>query len=269
MGNPLANGSVDKRAAAPSGDDATLGVLLRRAREQRGLTLEGISNQTKIPRRHLAAMEQGNLTAIPGGFYRRAQIRTYADVVGVDRNLALARLERALTEPSATEAGPPRPRSPFPASFTRRTLIAVGLVMAATALIAVAQSVRGRAAEPLYTAPLAPGTPRILVAQPEPPPPVPAPVDQAASAPLILREESEAEGELIVTTQPAGSRVTVNGIGRGVTPVTIRHLPLEATRVRVTKDGYAAAELVVHLGAERPAATLDIALQTTTSPDEQ
>ena len=54
-------------------------------------------------------------------------------------------------------------------------------------------------------------------------------------------------GRLRIVTEPPGARVTVNGIGRGVTPLTIRHLPTGAKRVRVTKDGYAGAERVVSL----------------------
>jgi hypothetical protein len=48
--------------------------------------------------------------------------------------------------------------------------------------------------------------------------------------------------ELVIRTQPEGARVTVNGIGWGVSPVTIRHLEPGDKRVRVTLDGYAAVE---------------------------
>ena len=41
-------------------DGAALGELLRRARERRGLTLRQIANETKIPERHLEALERGN-----------------------------------------------------------------------------------------------------------------------------------------------------------------------------------------------------------------
>jgi len=51
--------------------------------------------------------------------------------------------------------------------------------------------------------------------------------------------------ELMVASQPGGARVTVDGIGWGVTPVTIRHLPTGVKRVRVSKDGYATTERIV------------------------
>src|SRR5688572_31629980 len=83
----------------PEDDTRGLGELLRHARERRGLTLEQISNETKIPRRHLEAIERDNLAAVPGGFYCRAQIRTFARVVDLDQGVALARLERMLKGP--------------------------------------------------------------------------------------------------------------------------------------------------------------------------
>jgi lipid-A-disaccharide synthase len=57
--------------------------------------------------------------------------------------------------------------------------------------------------------------------------------------------------QLNITSQPEGARVTVDGIGWGVTPVTIRHLAEGAKRVRVTNDGYAAGERVVQVTADR------------------
>src|SRR5215470_10520903 len=77
-------------------DDAGLGELLRCARERRGLTLQQIAAETKIPRRHLEALERDDLTTGPDGFYRRAEIRAYAKVVRLDPELALAALQRGL-----------------------------------------------------------------------------------------------------------------------------------------------------------------------------
>ena len=93
--------SEDRRAQVLR--PGTLGQMLRRARELRGLTLERIANETKIPQRHLEALERDNLTAIPTGFYGRAELRTYAQAVGLDQRLALAELESALAPPDVRE----------------------------------------------------------------------------------------------------------------------------------------------------------------------
>jgi hypothetical protein len=55
------------------------------------------------------------------------------------------------------------------------------------------------------------------------------------------------EGRLRVTSNVPGARVTVNGIGWGSTPVTIRYLPPGPKRIRVTKDGYRSVERTVEL----------------------
>ena len=65
--------------------------------------------------------------------------------------------------------------------------------------------------------------------------------------------------ELVVATQPAGARVTVNGIGWGVTPVTIRHMPPGEKLVRVSKEGYASEERTLRLEQGRQQ-TLEIQL---------
>ena len=43
------------------------GDFLRSARERRGLTVQQIANETKIPRRLLESLEHGDLGAIPSG----------------------------------------------------------------------------------------------------------------------------------------------------------------------------------------------------------
>ena len=98
---------------APGADEqadarASLGDWLRRAREARGLTLDGITQETRIPRRHLEAIEHGDLGALPD-FYQRAEVRAFARVVGVDEQSALARLQSADTpeQPQASGGHPP------------------------------------------------------------------------------------------------------------------------------------------------------------------
>jgi hypothetical protein len=66
--------------------------------------------------------------------------------------------------------------------------------------------------------------------------------------------------ELEVITEPPGAHVTVDGIGWGVTPVTIRHLPPGSKRVRVTWDGHASTERLTTLAADRQTTSVHIAL---------
>ncbi len=107
-------------------DRPGLGALLRRAREGRGLTLEQISNETRIPRRHLAALEHDNLAVVPGGFYRQ----------GRDTRLRSGRQPRSESCINQgfdrAEAGVPEtPGSREQAPSRKRVLIVIGVVVAA------------------------------------------------------------------------------------------------------------------------------------------
>jgi cytoskeletal protein RodZ len=61
-----------------------LGVRLKEAREARGLSLEQLQNLTKIQKRYLIGIEEGNYSMMPGKFYVRAFIKQYAEAVGLD-----------------------------------------------------------------------------------------------------------------------------------------------------------------------------------------
>jgi hypothetical protein len=119
-------------------------------------------------------------------------------------------------------------------------------------------------------------SPDVVTSQSEPPTPAAPASSESVTAPTgvvgdagrrVTMETSEtpaaagAVTELVVTTQPAGARVTVNGIGWGISPVTIRYLPPGDKRIRVSKEGYATEERVLQIG-EGQRRALDIELAT-------
>lgn len=61
-----------------------LGNLLKEAREAKGLSLDELQSITKIQKRYLLGIEEGNYSAMPGKFYVRAFIKQYAEAVGLD-----------------------------------------------------------------------------------------------------------------------------------------------------------------------------------------
>ncbi|MDM5298005.1 DUF4115 domain-containing protein [Bacillus pumilus] len=61
-----------------------LGKRLIEAREEKGMSLEDLLAATKIQKRYLLAIEQGNYDIIPGKFYVRAFIKQYAEAVGLN-----------------------------------------------------------------------------------------------------------------------------------------------------------------------------------------
>jgi cytoskeleton protein RodZ len=66
------------------------GEYLRRERELRGVSLEEISGATKISIRFLQAIENEELSVLPGGIFTRSFVRTYARFLGLDEERVLA-----------------------------------------------------------------------------------------------------------------------------------------------------------------------------------
>lgn len=61
-----------------------LGQLLRKARMEQNISLEQLQESTKIRKRYLEAIEEGNYNVLPGNFYVRAFIKQYSEAVGLD-----------------------------------------------------------------------------------------------------------------------------------------------------------------------------------------
>ena len=97
------------------------GARLRQERERRGIALSSVADRTKIAPNLLVALERGDLIRLPGGLYRRAFLRAYADAVGLDPTEVLQELLECFPDPA--EAGPatgaiaqPSPDAGSPAS---------------------------------------------------------------------------------------------------------------------------------------------------------
>ena len=78
-----------------SGSEETIprvgfGEYLRREREMRGVSLEEISTATKISIRFLQAIEDEELSRLPGGIFTRSFVRTYARYLGLDEERVMA-----------------------------------------------------------------------------------------------------------------------------------------------------------------------------------
>lgn len=67
-----------------------LGQKLKEARLAKGLSLNDIQELTKIRKRYIEAIEAGDYKVLPGSFYVRAFIKTYAETVGLDPDELLA-----------------------------------------------------------------------------------------------------------------------------------------------------------------------------------
>ena len=281
--------------AAKTDGNVGFGQLLKGARERSGLSLQQIASETKISPRHLEALERGDVPEASERFYRRADIRTYARAVHCDDHPALASFDRAVQASTAAQpALAPAPRRDPLLSQPRVAAGAAVLLLAAVlgrvvgspqSFVRDASPVNGEAASAVQGATVpAPKPDAIPAAHPspldQPQPPVtavrlsapPSAAQALASAPVMVDSAAvvlpttgttsapaASSTELIVTTEPAGARVTVNGVGWGVAPVTIRHLSAGTKRVRITLDGFVSEEHVVNL-TDRGSKTINLRL---------
>ncbi|MFX3616688.1 MAG: helix-turn-helix domain-containing protein [Sporolactobacillus sp.] len=61
-----------------------LGQVLKETREKKGLSLDEVQEETKIQKRYLQSIETGDFGQLPGKFYTRAFIKSYAEALGID-----------------------------------------------------------------------------------------------------------------------------------------------------------------------------------------
>jgi len=115
---------------------AKVGEKLRAAREAQGLDLAEIANRTRIPQRHLEAIERGNYTGLPSVTYAMGFAKAYARAVGADE-VDIARDVRA--ELGSFERAAPMAEYPLedPSRVAPRGLAWAGLFVAVLVLIGI------------------------------------------------------------------------------------------------------------------------------------
>jgi transcriptional regulator with XRE-family HTH domain len=84
--------------------DLTFGARLRAHREQQRISLAEISASTKISVTLLEGLERDEVSRWPGGVFRRAYIRAYAQAIGLDAEMLLH--EFLAKYPDPTDGGP-------------------------------------------------------------------------------------------------------------------------------------------------------------------
>lgn len=162
-------------------DVPTVGERLRAAREEKGLSLEDIAAQTRIPQRHLESIEASEWDKLPAPTYTTGFAKSYASAVGLDRT--------EIGEQLKVELGGQRPVASIevfeaadPARTMPKWLVFAGI--AAVILLVVVMSWLNRRSleQPEEAATNAPAATVTEPAQP-PPPSAPAPV---AQGPVVL-----------------------------------------------------------------------------------
>lgn len=99
-----------------------VGARLQAAREATGLTLEQVAAETRIPPRHLVAMEAGEFGKLPGRTYAVGFARTFAKAVGLDQDEIAAGVRGELDQQSEESYRPASFEPGDPARVPSRAL---------------------------------------------------------------------------------------------------------------------------------------------------
>jgi cytoskeletal protein RodZ len=197
------------------------GERLRREREMRGITLDEISESTKISRRHLESLEKEDFEALPGGIFNKGFVRAYARYLGLDEDQAVADYSALGGEPAAPPDQFPLDvhDKPDPKMNPRRS--SLPLVLALVALLAVLAVLwarnRARRAEgpanassPAVVASTLPATPVPLDSPAMPSVPSPAPT-AARPAPAPSPTAEHMFVVVVKAKEDAWVRLTADG----------------------------------------------------------
>lgn len=163
----------------------SVGERLRAAREGKKLSLDEVATQTRIPLRHLQALEESDWSRLPAATYTIGFAKSYAGMVGLDRTEIGEglRAEMGGTRPDSTSAEVFQPADPARTMPKWLVLSAIGAII----LLVLAMSwLNNRSLEP-EEAP-APEAAEVTTPQQRVPEtaPVQAPQPTAAGGPVVL-----------------------------------------------------------------------------------
>ena len=95
-----------------------LGARLKEARLQKGYSLDDLQEITKIQKRYLVGIEDGNYASMPGSFYVRAFIKQYAEAVGLNADEILREYQKEIPVSQVAEVS-----QSFTQNHNRRKLV--------------------------------------------------------------------------------------------------------------------------------------------------
>jgi cytoskeleton protein RodZ len=167
------------------GGGESVGARLRRAREAHGFSLDDISARTRVPTRHLKAIEEDAFDQLPAAPYSVGFAKAFADAVGLNRE-EIGREFRAEKEGyGASDAGPSYvSEEPSPAGSG-------GLVRIVLILVIIAAIAFGLWRSGIFGGPAPVETP--AVAPPAVPEATPPAVPPTADTPATSSEENASQ----------------------------------------------------------------------------
>ena len=92
--------------AAAFAEAATFGEGLRQARERSGKSMAELAAETKVHRRFLTALEQGDWSSLPSRVFALGYVRAYASALALDEQTAVERFKRESPDTSVPLKAP-------------------------------------------------------------------------------------------------------------------------------------------------------------------
>lgn len=116
---------------------SSLGEKLRQAREERGISISEVAEQTRISSLYLKSIEDDNYKPLPGGIFNKGFVKAYAKYVGLDEQEALGDYARLVAKHDEVNEGEqPRYRPEVltdearTASSMAPTIVFAGIILA-------------------------------------------------------------------------------------------------------------------------------------------
>ncbi|HEX8640439.1 MAG TPA: RodZ domain-containing protein [Allosphingosinicella sp.] len=167
----------------------SIGARLQQAREEKGLSLEDVASQTRIPIRHLQHIEREEWDALPAITYCVGFVRSYGNIVGLN-GAELGRELRERLGGTRTRAAAPEYYEPAdPARAPPKSLAIIAAVLALALIVGYAIW-RSSLDDPEEAPPAAEGT-NIALAAPRPAAPVQQQPQGLAGQPVTLTATEE------------------------------------------------------------------------------
>lgn len=186
--------SLEPAAFEPHGRRA--GAMLAEARTAAKLDLAEVSARTRIPQRHLAAIEAGEYAKLPSRTYAVGFSRTYARLLGLDERAVCeqVRLDLAAGDPQGPPLRPDRFEPGDPARIPSRRLAWLSLLAVVVLVVGAFSFYRTYFSPGLGPAPLT--EPRAEPTQ-----------RAAGSTPAAARPAAAASGPVVFTSLADGTWV--------------------------------------------------------------
>jgi len=118
----------------------TLGEKLRQAREERGISISEVAEQTRISPHYLELIEVDDYRTLPGGIFNKGFVKSYAKYVGIDEIEALQDYSKIVSTQSGEPNDEPKTYRPEvltddrSSSSSWSTLIFAGIILGLMAL---------------------------------------------------------------------------------------------------------------------------------------